>query len=181
MPVTRVVALFGLIGGLIVAVPMVWLMMTLTPESAPDYGVLYGYLTMIVALTTVFLGIKHYRDKVLGGVIRFVPALLLGLGISAFASIIYAIGWEISLKLSGFDFIGSYSKQMVVAAQAKGVSPAELQKVIADAETLAKNYANPVYRFATTFLEMFPVGVLISLISAGLLRNPRVLPSRVQA
>jgi hypothetical protein len=29
-----------------------------------------------------------------------------------------------------------------------------------------------------TFIEIFPVGVLIALISAALLRNPRMLPAR---
>ena len=128
-----------------------------------------------------FLGIKHYRDKALGGVIRFVPALLVGLGISAVACIIYAIAWEVSLAISGFDFGSFYAKQMIEGAQAKGVSAEELQKVTASAEAFAKSYANPLYRFPMTFIEMFPVGVLISLISAGLLRNPRVLPARARA
>jgi hypothetical protein len=107
MPLIPIVSLYGLVAGLIVAIPMVWLMLTLTPEEAPDNGALYGYLTMIVALTAVFLGIKHYRDKVLGGAIRFLPAFLVGLGISAVASLLYVIGWEISLAYCGFDFASS--------------------------------------------------------------------------
>ena len=182
MPVTRVIVLYGIIGGLIVATPFVWPMVTLKPGAAPDLGGLVsGYLTMIVALTTVFLGIKHYRDKALGGVIRFVPALLVGLGISAVASVIYAVGWEIALATSGFDFGAFYGNLMIKAARAKGVSPAELQKVTAEAEAFMKNYASPLYRFPMTFIEIFPVGVLISLISAALLRNPRVLPARASA
>jgi hypothetical protein len=175
------IALYGTLAGLIVAVPMVWSMMVLTPDSAPDYGVFWGYLTMIVALTAVFLGIKHYRDKVLGGAIKFGPALLVGLGISAVASIFYVIGWEISLAASGFDFANSYSKSLVEAARARGASPAELQKVMSDAASFVQSYRNPLYRMAVTFLEMFPVGVLISLISAGLLRNSRLLPARARA
>jgi hypothetical protein len=174
----RLIALYGVVAGLIVAVPMVWLMMTLTPDTAPDNGVVWGYLTMIVALTAVFLGIKHYRDKVLGGVIRFSTALLVGLGISAVASLFYVVGWEISLAFSGFDYAASYSKIMIESAQARGASEAELQKVVADAQSFAKMYANPLYRVPITFIEMFPVGVIISLISAGLLRNSRLLPAR---
>jgi hypothetical protein len=174
----RIITLYGLLAGLIVAIPMVWLMMVLTPATAPENGALYGYLTMIVALTAVFLGIKHCRDKVLGGAIRFVPALLIGLAISAVASVLYVIGWEISLAFSDFDFASSYSKSVVEAARAKGASPEELQTVIADTQAFVKNYANPAYRVAVTFLEMFPVGVIISLISAALLRNSRLLPAR---
>jgi hypothetical protein len=178
MPLIPIVSLYGLVAGLIVAVPMVWLMLTLTPEQAPKDGALYGYLTMIFALTAVFLGIKHYRDKALGGAIRFLPAFGIGLGISAVASLLYVIGWEISLAYSGFDFASSYSKSVVEAARAKGASPEELQKVIADTGQFVKNYANPLYRLPITFIEMFPVGVVISLISAALLRNSRFLPAR---
>ena len=177
----RLIALYGSIAGLIVAVPMVWSMLMLSPEQVPRNEAVYGYLLMIVALTAVFLGIKHYRDKVLGGAIKFGPALLVGLGISVVASIFYAIGWEISIAASGFDFAATYSKAMVEAARAKGASPAELQKAIADGEAFVKMYANPLYRLAVTFIEMFPVGVLISLISAALLRNSRVLPVRARS
>jgi hypothetical protein len=141
-------------------------------------GVIYGYITMIVALSTVFLGIKHYRDKVLGGTIRFGTALLVGLGISAVASVIYAVAWDVSLALSGFDFAGSYSRMTIEAAQARGASPEELSKVTQETEAFVRMYSNPLYRLPITFVEMFPVGVLISLISAAVLRNSRVLPAR---
>jgi Protein of unknown function (DUF4199) len=177
----RLIALYGIVGGLIVAVPMVVFMMILTPATAPKNGAVYGYLTMIVALTTVFLGIKHYRDKMLGGAIKFGPALLVGLGISAVASFVYVIGWEISIAVTGFDYGASYSRMMLAAARAKGASPAELQKVAAAAASFARMYAHAPYRMAVTFVEMFPVGVLISLISAGLLRDSRLLPARARA
>lgn len=178
MPITRILVLYGIVAGLIVGIPVDWLALSRTPDWVSDNMMLLTYLAMIVGLTAVFLGVKHYRDKTLGGVIRFVPALLLGLGISAVASLIYALCWETSLALTGSDFAGAYAKQMIEAARAKGLSPAELQKAIAEAEAFAKSYSNPLHRIPVTFLEMFPVGVLISLISAGLLRNPRVLPAR---
>jgi hypothetical protein len=172
----RLLARYGTIAGLIVIIPMAWMILVLDKGS-----MLYGYLTMIVGLTAVFLGVKHYRDKALGGVIRFGPALLVGLGISAVASLVYMIGWEVSLALSDSNFAETYAKSMVEAARAKGASPAELQKAIADADAFAKSYANPLFRMPMTFVEMFPVGVLVSLISAALLRNSRFLPARARA
>lgn len=174
----RPIFIYGTVAGLIVAIPMLWLMLSVAPDEAPAHSALYGYLTMIVALTAVFLGIKHYRDSVLGGVIRFGTAFLLGLGISAVASIVYAIGWEISLAFGTFDFAAFYSDAMVSAARAKGASGAELEKVMADAAAFVEMYSNPLLRIPITFIEMFPVGILISLISAALLRNPKILPAR---
>jgi hypothetical protein len=175
---TRIVLIYGIIAGLLVAIPMVGLMVGADPETFMDGGTLYGYLTMIVALTLVFIGIKQYRDKALGGVIKFGRALLVGLGISAVASFLYAIGWEISLALTGFDFAEVWGNSLLEAARARNAPDAEIQKIVADNQSFAAMYGNPLYRFPLTFIEMFPVGLLISLVSAGLLRNSKFLPAR---
>jgi hypothetical protein len=44
-------------------------------------------------------------------------------------------------------------------------------------ETMRTQYANPLFRVPMTFLEIFPVGLLVALVSALLLRNPKVLPA----
>ena len=165
---------YGAIAGLIIGVPMMWRMLSAKPGEVPVVGMLVTYLVMIVALSAVFIGIKAYRDKVLGGVVRFLPALGVGLGISAVGSIVYATAWEISSAYSSFDFVAFYKAYMVEAA--KGGSPAQVNEAIANAEAFEKMYRNPMYRIPMVFVEMFPVGVLISLISAAVLRNPRVLP-----
>jgi Protein of unknown function (DUF4199) len=166
---------YGIIAGLIVAIPMLWQMLV---RGALVESLLLGYAVMLVALTAVFLGVKHYRDQKLGGVIRFLPALGVGLSISTVACVFYVVGWEISLKYCGCDFIRSYSNAMIEGAKARHASPAQLQQAIAAAESFARMYANPLLRMPLTFVEMFPVGVLVSLLSAGLLRNSRFLPAR---
>jgi hypothetical protein len=39
-------------------------------------------------------------------------------------------------------------------------------------------YANPLYRLPMTFAEIFPVGLLVSLVTAGPLRNSVILPAQ---
>ncbi|HLA69905.1 MAG TPA: DUF4199 domain-containing protein [Steroidobacteraceae bacterium] len=172
---TSSIVRYGIIAGLIVAIPMLWQMLV---RGELAESLLLGYAIMIVALTAVFLGVKQYRDKKLGGVIRFLPALGVGLGISTVACLFYVAAWEISLAFSDFDFARFYTNAMIEAAKAKNASPAEIQQAVTDAQSFAKMYANPLVRMPITFVEMFPVGVLISLISAGLLRNSKFLPAR---
>ena len=174
----RIILIYGIIAGLVVTVPLSTAFMIM--EAAPENGAFYGYLAMLLALTAVFLGIKRHRDKALGGVIKFLPALTVGLGISAVASLFWVVAWEITLA-SGFDFPAAYTNGMLEAARAKGASEAELQVVSADAAAFMKMYANPLVRVPITFVEMFPIGALISLISAALLRNSRFLPARGNA
>ena len=173
----RIVLIYGVIGGIIVAVPMLVSTFTLTEDTVPENAALYGYLSMLLAFTMVFVGIKHYRDKVCGGVVRFLPALGVGLGISAVASLFWVVGWEITLA-TGFDFDSAYVDSLVAAAQARGAPAAEIERIRAETADFLAMYANPLFRLPITFVEMFPIGVVISLLSAVLLRNSRFLPAR---
>lgn len=177
----RTSLLFGLIGGVIVVIPMIaGFVFGPPPEEAlaNGSGMLFGYLSMLVALSVIFVGVKRYRDKTLGGAIKLVPAFLLGLGISVVAGIIYVIGWEITLKLMNYEFMETYVRVMIEAKQREGVSGAELEAYVAEMRQMAAMYSNPLLRLPMTFLEIFPVGLIVSLISAILLRNPRFLPAR---
>lgn len=177
----KIILLYGLPGAVIVGAPMLWGMLAMDPDGPmPENGALIGYATMLVALTGVFLGVKHYRDKEKGGVIRFLPALGVGLGISAVASLGWVIAWEISLALTEFDFVATYYGAMIEQARAEGAGAERLAQLQADQADFAAMYSNPVIRMGITFVEMFPIGVVISLISAALLRNSRFLPARAR-
>ena len=174
----RNILVYGVIGGVIVGIPTFTIPWQFQHHIPDGMAMLIGYATMLIALTTVFLGIKHQRDAVQGGVIKFLPALALGLGISIVAGIFYVLAWELVLAVTHMDFAGGYAKAMIAGAKAKGVAGPALAKLVAEMEQFKRDYANPLHRMPVTFTEIFPVGVLVSLISAGLLRNSRFLPAR---
>ncbi len=172
----RAILIFGLAAGVIVTLPMD-LSLARGESGSAAGSMLFGYGMMLLALSLIFVGVKRHRDRGLGGVIRFLPALLMGLGISVVAGVIYALGWEITLAATHYTFADSYAAGMVDAARAKGGSPAAIARAVQQANAFKAQYANPLYRLPMTFVEIFPVGVLISLISAGLLSNSRLLPA----
>ena len=135
---------------------------------------------MLVAMTAIFLGVKRYRDRELGGVIPFGKAFLLGLGITVVAGVVYVAAWEVVLGLTDYSFARDYTESALSAKREAGLSGAELEAEIARAEEYVERYANPLFRLPITFLELFPVGLLITLISAALLRNSKVLPARAR-
>lgn len=172
---TRYALIYGAIAGAIAAT-------VLTVGIASDLSnhttsLWFGYLVMLVALSLIFVGIKRYRDVECGGVIRFGRAFLLGLGIAAVAGLIYALVWESYLQISGYDFMADYTRSVLKNMQAEGASPAAIQAKAAEMNAMAESYKNPLFRIPMTFMEIFPVGFLVSLVSALLLRNPRVLPA----
>ena len=169
---------YGTVAGLIVGGVMFVLTVGVRGEQPTTGGMVIGYLTMLVALSAVFVAIKRHRDVELGGVIRFWPALGLGLGISVVAGILYVLCWEITVAVAHLDFGTVYANAMIEQQKAKGVSGEALAKFTAEMNQFKLDYANPLYRLPMTFIEIFPVGVLVSLVSAGLLCNRRFLALR---
>lgn len=169
---------WGVLAGILAGLPMSFLALGTTSHAAHSMTV--GYLTMLIALSTIFLAIKRHRDLAQGGVIRFWPALVMGLGISVIAGVLYAAIWDMAVMITHTDFAGNYAKSVIAGAQAKGSSAADLAKLTADMDQFKAQYANPLYRWSMTFIEIFPVGVLVSLVSAILLCNSRFLPARAR-
>ena len=172
------ILVYGLIAGLVVAIPMNIMVLTMEGNRPLAYGMVFGYVTMLVALSTVFVAIKRYRDTELGGVIGFWPALGLGLGISIIAGIIYSLAWELSLAMTHMDFATAYANTLIAEKKAAGASAEAITQLTAEMDAFKVQYANPLYRMPMTFAEIFPVGVLVSLVSAALLRNRRFLAVR---
>lgn len=130
-----------------------------------------GYLIMILALAMVYFGVKRIRDRELGGVIRFGRAFGLGLFIAGVAGVAYVAVWEIYLAVTGEDFIGGYAEGVMARHEADGLAGAALEAERARMDRLVAQYENPFFRWAVTFTEIFPVGVIVALISAFLLRT----------
>ena len=155
---------YGLIPGMIIILTMI----TGFELAGPDSFVRtlwYGYLLMLVALTLVFVGIKRYRDIECGGVVRFGRAFLVGLGMTAFAGLTYVVIFEIYLAATNNRLLDD---MIAGAAQAER----------ANLESMLRN---PWQRVPLAFIEIFPVGLIVALISAALLRNPRVMPATDRA
>ena len=170
----RIMLIYGAIAGVvIIAVMLAGMVM-----SGGAGSVVQGYLTMLVVLSLIFVGIKRYRDKDLGGVIKFLPALGLGVGIAAVAGVFYVLSWEASLHMTDFAWMESYKESAIAGYEAKGLTGDELADKVAALEAMMANYTNPLIRIPITFTEIFPVGVLVALVSAALLRNPKVFPAK---
>ena len=175
----RTLLKYGLIAGVVAGGALLATMLAFQGQPpAGGVGMALGFASMLVALSAVYVGIRHHRDVAGGGVIRFWPAFGMGLGISFIAALFYVGAWEFVQATIVEDFAGSYGASVIAAEKAKGIDPAALAKLTADMEAFKTQYANPLFRLPMTFAEIFPVGVLVSLVSALVLRNPRVLPAR---
>lgn len=169
--------IYGAIAGAI-AVSLISAIIAMDLTGHDETAMLVSYLIMLMALSLIFVGVKRYRDVECGGVIRFGRAFLIGLGMAALAGLIYAIGWEIFQASSGYDFMAEYSTSILDRMRTEGATAAAIEAKAAEMRAFAESYRNPMFRVPMVFLEIFPVGLLVALVSAALLRNPKLLPAR---
>ncbi|HNP36212.1 MAG TPA: DUF4199 domain-containing protein [Woeseiaceae bacterium] len=166
----RIILIYGVLAGLVVISCM-----TLGIELGRSQAWL-GFLVMFIAFGSIYIAIKHHRDDELGGLISFSRALLIGLGISAIAGLVYVVVWEVYLAATDFGFVDDYVDAMVAGKEAAGASDSELAQIARDGDRFRAQYANPFFRLPMTFVEIFPVGLLVSIVSAALLGNRKSKP-----
>ena len=169
----KIVLTYGLLSGLLLALftALLWLTVDIEGPVIRKYGMLIGFGSMILAFTAVFFGIRAYRDQRGGGTITFGRALGVGLLIALITSSCYVIGWQIVYRNFIPDFADKYAAMEIQKLQEKGASDAQIAAAKADMEKFMKMYANPLFNVGVTFLEIFPVGLIVSLVSAAILRR----------
>jgi hypothetical protein len=93
------------------------------------------------------------------------------------ASLMYAITWEVFYNLAASDFMEKYTEHYISSLEKEGASAADIEAARKEMAASSEMYKNPFFRFGITLMEIFPVGLLITLISSGLLRKKEVLPA----
>lgn len=168
----KVVLTFGLIAGVVMSA-MVIASLPFLDQIGFENGMLIGYASMVAAFLMVYFGIRTYRDQLTGGVITFGRALGVGLAITLVASLCYVVVWQIVYFNFMPDFADKYAAHMIEKERAAGATEAQLEATRQEMRWFREMYDKPLFNAALTLLEPLPVGVLISLISAGVLRRGR--------
>ncbi len=139
--------------------------------EAGEGSEIVGYSSMVLAFLLVFFGVRSYRDRVAHGTISFGKAFQVGLLMVLVACSMYVIAWEITYFNFMPDFIEKYNAHMIEKMRADGKPAAEIDAQSAKLAEFAKSYKNPLINSAVTFMEAFPVGLIMALISAAALRK----------
>jgi hypothetical protein len=166
----KTVLTFGVISGLISAVTMLATVPFMHKISS-DKGLILGYTTIVLAGLLVYFGIRSYRDNVSGGKLTFARGLAVGILISLLSNCFYVATWEVVYFKFMPDFAEKYASQMVEHAKSTGASQQKIDETARQAADFARNYHKPVYNISMTFLEPFPVFLVITLMSAAILRR----------
>jgi uncharacterized protein DUF4199 len=174
----KTILTFGLISGAISS-----LMMMATVPFADrmgfERGLVIGYTTIVLSFLLVFFGIRSYRDNVDNGKITFSRAFVVGISITLISCVFYVVTWEVIYFNFMPDFMDKYGAHMVAKLKASGASAAAIQAQLEQVKKYKELEDNPLLNAAMTFIEPFPVGLVITLISAAVLRRkPQSQPAQ---
>ena len=159
---------YGLIAGIVVS-----FLMLLSISIGFDFniGLFIGYASMLIAFSFVFVGIRNYRDKYNGGVISFGKAFKIGTMIVLIASTIYVISWLIDYYFFVPDYLEKYAAHMLEELKASGASQIEIDKQTKEMANFATMFKNPLFNAMMTYVEILPVGLIVTLISSFILKR----------
>jgi len=168
------ILIYGLIAGVVVSTLMLFSVNSLSHrEGNFDYNtsLIIGYASMLIAFSLVYVAIRNYRNKYNAGVISFGKAFRTGILMVLIASTIYVIAWLIDYFFFIPDFMEKYSAHTIDQLKASGASQAEIDKQAQEMANFARMYKNPFFNALMTYAEILPVGLVVTLISALVLKR----------
>jgi len=167
----KIVLVFGLISGAISSVLM-FISLSLMRNGTIDHknGEVIGYTAIFLSFLLVFFGIRTYRENN-GGTITFGRAVAVGLLITLISCACYVASWEVIYFNVMPDFVDKWAARTVDDLREKGASAGAIAAKQKEMEEFKVMYDNPLVNVAMTFIEPFPVGVIVTLVSAAILRR----------
>jgi len=171
------IIIYGLIAGIVVSTLMLISVNSISHrEGNFDYNrsLLIGYASMLIAFSLVFVGIRNYRDKYNGGIISFGKAFKIGIMIVLIASTIYVVAWLIDYFYFIPDFAEKYSAHILEQLKVSGASQEEIDKQTKEMADMSAKLNNPLYNAMMSYLEILPVGLVVTLISSFVLKRKEV-------
>jgi Protein of unknown function (DUF4199) len=169
--VNKTVLTFGLISGLIMSLLMGGSLLLADKIGSSHSSMVLGYTIMVASFLLIYFGIRSYRDDTLAGQISFSRAFACGLLIALISSVCYVVMWEIIYFNFMPHFMDGYFAAQIHKVQSAGLDAATTAARVAAIEHSQQLYQNPLVNMAYTLMEPLPVGLLITLISAALLRR----------
>jgi Protein of unknown function (DUF4199) len=166
----KIVLTFGFLSGAVSSIMML-ATVPLLDRIGFDRGAVIGYTAMIVSFLFVFFGIRAYREQSGNGPFTFGRAFSVGILITLISCVCYVITWEIIYFKLWPGFADKFTAYAVEKARASGATPEAIENTARQMKMFKELYDKPLINAAFTFVEPLPIGLLVTAISAAVLRR----------
>ena len=162
----KIILIFGLIIGAILATNAIIHMNMM--YSNPDYkgNDVIGYATLVIIFSLIYFGVRNYRNNYLDGKINFLQAFKTGALICFVASTVYVIFGLLYYYFFAPDFIDVFTDYMI-----RNSPPEEVEATTAQMADFKEMYKNPLFAILITYMEVLPIGMIVALFSAFMVKN----------
>jgi hypothetical protein len=167
---------FGLISGAISVALMFLTFVLLQGPWLFENGVYVGYAGMVLSFSVIFLGVRSYREQVGQGSVSFGKAFQAALLMALISSCCYALAWLVISHFFYPDFWDHYIQHEMNSLRQSGAAETVLQEKMKKMEEYKSMTANPILNALFAFVEPLPVGFIVALISAAILRRKAANP-----
>lgn len=130
---------------------------------------IFGWVGIFVSTIFIFFGIRYYRDRYNNGHLRFGKGLKVGLLILVLPSIAFGVFNVIYVMLNP-EFMEIYYNAQVADLR-ESLPAAEATLKIQAMEKEKEMWMSPAVQFVGMFLSVFAVGLIVTVISAFVLRR----------
>jgi hypothetical protein len=166
----KIVLTFGFLSGGVSSILML-ASVPLLDRIGFDRGVVIGYTAMVVSFLFVFFGVRAYREQSGGGPFTFGRGFKAGLLITLISCVCYVVTWEIIYFKLWPGFADKFSAYTIEKARASGATQQAIDETARQMKVFKELYDKPLINAAFTFVEPFPIGLLVTVISAAVLRR----------
>ena len=152
---------YGVYAGLIILVMMLLSWFFFMPNLDYHSTERLGYVSMFLALSMIFFGLRAYRSEQ-GGLLSFRKGVQVGTLINLIPSTFMFVYTFFLFQLKGQEFMEWSMSAM---------SPEEAAAMEAQLAQMPEWVQSPFFQGFVMFMTVFILGLIITLISAGILRK----------
>lgn len=149
-----------------------WTLISIT-NAGFDTQEIIGYTGIFLCLSFIYFGIRYYRDQVNGGGITFTEGLKLGLLIMLVPAVCFALTDTLYIILIDPHYYEKYAGHMINEIR-KTTPAAQLPAKLKEMKAEMDFYSSPFMNFIIMFLTVAAIGILVTLVSALMLKRRRV-------
>lgn len=168
----KTVVRFGFMGVVLMFVILTIEFLIFRKKYNFDVQEIIGYITIILSLSFVYFGIRHWRDNYNSGSLSFGEGFKLGLLITLFPSLAFGLLSLFEIGVLDPEFNDKYYAHAVQKLKAS-TPPDELPQELQKLDSQKEMFSSPFVQFGAMCLTVFLIGIVITVIATLILQKSK--------
>lgn len=169
----QVIFRYGMYGAITILALSAIHFFLIMPNVSLDKAEIAGYLTMILSMIFVFMGIRYYRDHVNKGSLSFGQGMKLGVLIVLIPAVFFGIFDILYTEVINPSWLDTYYADYAEKIKASSL-PGKVEEKLKDLQKQKDIFSNPILQFLLMTATVFIIGLIATIISSLALRRTKV-------